>query len=121
MVCPPHLSWEECAALAGSYLTSWTCFYNTPAETLRPGQFVLLQGTGGCSLGALQIAKLAGAKAIITSSSDDKLAKAKALGAYATINYKTTPDWEVEVLKITKGRGVDHVVEVGGGPCKRMQ
>jgi NADPH:quinone reductase-like Zn-dependent oxidoreductase len=71
-------------------------------------------GTGGVSLFALQFAKLSGARVIITSSSDEKLARAKTLGADELINYKTTPDWEKEVLKLTDGRGVDHVVEVGG-------
>ncbi len=75
---------------------------------------MLLQGTGGVSVLALQLAKLAGARVIITSSSDDKLARARALGADETINYRTTPDWELEVQALTGGLGADHVIEVGG-------
>jgi len=74
----------------------------------------LLQGTGGVSIFGLQLARTMGIQVIITSSSDDKLARAKALGANHGINYKTTPDWEKAALGFTGGRGVDHVVEVGG-------
>jgi NADPH:quinone reductase-like Zn-dependent oxidoreductase len=74
----------------------------------------LALGTGGVSVFALQIARMCGAEVIITSSSDEKLARARALGAHHTINYRTTPDWEREVMTLTQGRGVDHVVEVGG-------
>jgi len=81
---------------------------------LIAGQTVLLQGTGGVSVFGLQLAHAMGIAAIITSSSDDKLTRAKALGATHTINYKTTPDWEKAALELTGGRGVDHVVEVGG-------
>ena len=73
-----------------------------------------MQGTGGVSMFALQFAKAAGARVIITSSSDDKLARARELGADETINYRNTPDWEKPVLDLTDGLGVDHVVEVGG-------
>ena len=82
---------------------------------VRAGETVLLLGTGGVSLFALQFAKLHGAHVIIASSSDEKLARAKALGADTLINYRTTPDWDQEVVKATGGRGVDIVVEVGGG------
>jgi len=75
---------------------------------------VLVQGTGGVSLFALQFAKLAGARVIATSSSDAKLARARELGASDGINYKTTPDWDVATRNLTEGLGVDHVVEVGG-------
>ena len=78
------------------------------------GQTVLLQGTGGVSIFGLQFAHAMGMQAIITSSSDDKLAKAKQLGAALGINYKTTPDWEKPAMEFTGGRGVDQVVEVGG-------
>jgi NADPH:quinone reductase-like Zn-dependent oxidoreductase len=78
------------------------------------GETVLLQGTGGVSLFALQFAKLHGARVIITSSSDEKLARARALGADETINYRKTPDWDAEVLRLTGGSGAHHVIEVGG-------
>ena len=76
---------------------------------------MLLLGTGGVSIFGLQFAKMHGARVIITSSSDEKLAHAKALGADETINYKTTPDWDKEVLRLTGGQGADIVLEVGGG------
>ncbi|MGH8082582.1 MAG: zinc-dependent alcohol dehydrogenase family protein, partial [Lysobacter sp.] len=78
------------------------------------GQSVLLLGTGGVSIWGLQLAQAAGLDTIITSSSDEKLERAKALGARATINYRTHPEWQDEVLKLTGGRGVDAVLEVGG-------
>ena len=81
---------------------------------LTPGETVLVQGTGGVSIFALQFAKLAGARVIVTSSSDEKLERAKAMGADATINYRQTPDWATAARELTGGRGVDHVVEVGG-------
>ena len=81
---------------------------------LKGGDTVLVQGTGGVSIFALQLATASGARVIVTSSSDQKLAVAKKLGAAHTINYKATPDWDNEVLKITGGRGVDHVIEIGG-------
>ena len=81
---------------------------------MKGGDVVLVQGTGGVSIFGLQLAVASGATVIATSSSDKKLEIAKKLGARHLINYKKTPDWEDEVLKITKGRGVDHVIEVGG-------
>lgn len=83
-------------------------------DQLKPGDSVLVQGTGGVSIFALQFAKLAGATVIATSSSDAKLEKLKALGADHLINYKTTPAWGMLARELTGGRGVDHVVEVGG-------
>jgi NADPH:quinone reductase-like Zn-dependent oxidoreductase len=82
---------------------------------LRPGETVVLRGTGGVSLVALQLAKATGARVILTSSSDAKLERARALGADATINYVTTPDWEKKVRELTGGEGADHVLETGGG------
>ncbi|PWY95727.1 hypothetical protein BO94DRAFT_541832 [Aspergillus sclerotioniger CBS 115572] len=109
---PDYLSFEEASCLPCAALTAWNALYGlTP---LRPGQTVLLQGTGGVSTFALQIAHAAGATAIVTSSSDEKLAKAKQLGANHTINYRTDPDWAAEAKRITDGRGVDHIIEVGG-------
>jgi NADPH:quinone reductase-like Zn-dependent oxidoreductase len=81
---------------------------------LAPGDTVLVQGTGGVSIFALQFAKLAGARVLATSSQDEKLARVRALGASDGINYKTTPDWDAAVRGLTGGRGVDHIVEVGG-------
>ncbi len=81
---------------------------------LVAGNTVLLQGTGGVSIFGVQLAHAMGITAIITSSSDEKLARAKALGAAFGINYKTTPDWEKAAVAFTGGRGVDHVIEVGG-------
>jgi NADPH:quinone reductase-like Zn-dependent oxidoreductase len=84
------------------------------AGAVKPGASVLLLGTGGVSLWALQLAKAAGLFTIVTSSQDEKLERARLLGAGATINYRTTPEWQHEVLRITDGVGVDLVVEVGG-------
>jgi NADPH:quinone reductase-like Zn-dependent oxidoreductase len=105
------LSFEEAATLPCAGVTAWNALMEgTPA--VRPGAWVAVLGTGGVSLLALQIAKAAGARVIATSSSDAKLERVRAMGADATINYKTTPDWGVEAMRITGG--VDHVVEVGG-------
>jgi NADPH:quinone reductase-like Zn-dependent oxidoreductase len=79
-----------------------------------PGKTVLVQGTGGVSTFALQLAHAAGAKVIVTSSSDEKLVRARELGASETINYKTTPEWGKKVLELTQGHGADVIVEVGG-------
>ncbi|MGH9609101.1 MAG: zinc-dependent alcohol dehydrogenase family protein [Bryobacteraceae bacterium] len=109
---PEALSDEEAAALPCAGVTAWRAlFEDVPAI---PGQTVLLQGTGGVSIFALQFAKAAGLRTIITSSSDEKLARAKQLGADCTVNYKTTPEWEQEARKLTDGLGVDRIVEVGG-------
>lgn len=109
---PPHLTFEEAATLPCAGLTAWNAVVET--GRIRAGETVLLLGTGGVSMFALQFAKLHGAHVIIASSSDEKLARAKSLGADTLINYRTTPDWEQEVVKATGGRGVDIVVEVGG-------
>ena len=109
---PSNLTDEEAATLPCAALTAWRALLVECA--LRPGETVLLQGTGGVSLFALQFAKAAGARVIITSSSDEKLHRARALGADLTVNYEKTPGWGAEVRRLTDGRGVDHVVEVGG-------
>jgi NADPH:quinone reductase-like Zn-dependent oxidoreductase len=109
---PAHLSVEEGATLPCAAVTVWNAMFEH--AKLIGGQTVLLQGTGGVSVFGLQIARVLGIQAIITSSSDEKLAKAKQLGARLGINYKTTPDWEKAAVEFTGGRGVDHVVEVGG-------
>jgi NADPH:quinone reductase-like Zn-dependent oxidoreductase len=109
---PDHLTFEEAATLPCAGLTAWHALME--GGGLKAGQTVLVQGTGGVSLFALQFARLAGARVIATSSSDAKLAKARDLGASDGINYKTTADWDVAVRNLTEGLGVDHVVEVGG-------
>jgi NADPH:quinone reductase-like Zn-dependent oxidoreductase len=108
---PAHLSDEEAATLPCAALTAWHAL--VVAGQVKAGDTVLLQGTGGVSIFALQFAKMSGARAIITSSSDPKLARAKPLGAADGINYKTTPDWDKRARELT-GAGVDHIVEVGG-------
>lgn len=109
---PGALSDEEAAALPCAGVTAWhALFEGVPAIS---GETVLLQGTGGVSIFALQFAKAAGLRTIITSSSDEKLARAKDLGVDETINYRITPDWEQEARRLTGGVGVDRIVEVGG-------
>ena len=109
---PEHLTDEEAATLPCAAVTAWSALM--VRGTLKPGETVLVQGTGGVSLFALQFAHMAGARVIVTSSSDEKLERARHLGAGETINYQRTPDWDQEVLRLTGGKGVDHVVEVGG-------
>jgi len=109
---PPHLSLEEGATLPCAGVAVWNAMVEH--ARLQAGQTVLLQGTGGVSIFGLQFARAMGIRTIITSSSDEKLARAKALGANHGINYRTTPDWDNAAMTITEGRGVDHVVEVGG-------
>ena len=109
---PDHLTDEEAATLPCAGLTAWSTLVTEGG--LTAGDSVLLQGTGGVSIFALQFAKMLGLRAIITSSSDEKLARARDLGADETINYKQTPDWAARVKELTGGTGVDHVIDVGG-------
>jgi len=109
---PQHLSLEEGATLPCAAVTVWNAMMEH--AKLKAGDTILLQGTGGVSIFGLQFAHAMGIRAIITSSSDEKLARAKALGAAFGINYKTTPDWDKAAMQFTGGAGVDHVVEVGG-------
>ena len=109
---PNNLTLKEAATLPCAGLTAWRALVDE--GNLRSGETVLVQGTGGVSVFALQLAKSFGATVIATSSSDDKLEKLKQLGADHLINYKTHPEWGKEVLKLTDNVGVDHVVEVGG-------
>jgi len=109
---PAGYSHIEAATLPCAALTAWTALIGR--GRFQPGQSVLLLGTGGVSVWALQFAAAAGAQVFITSSSDQKLEKARALGATHTINHRTTPAWDAEVLSLTADRGVDHVLEVGG-------
>lgn len=116
---PSNLSFIEAATLPCAGVTAWHALM-AAGRPLKPGDNVLVLGTGGVSLQALQLAKAAGARVFVTSSSDSKLARAKALGASGVINYKTTPEWQDEVMKLTDGHGADCVVEVGGaGTLKR--
>jgi NADPH:quinone reductase-like Zn-dependent oxidoreductase len=109
---PAHLTDGECAALPCAAVTAWTALFTE--GRLQAGQTVLVQGTGGVSIFALQLAKAAGATVILTSSSDEKISRARELGADQTLNYRETPEWARAVRELTGGRGVDHVVEVGG-------
>ncbi len=109
---PDQLSYQEAATLPCAAVTAWNGLFES--SHLRPGDTVLLLGTGGVSIFGLQMAKAAGLQVIITSSSDDKLARTRELGADETINYRTTPEWQDEVLRLTSGKGVDVVLEVGG-------
>ena len=109
---PEGYSFEEGATLPCAAVTAWQSL--VVRGQLAPGETVLLLGTGGVSIFGLQIAKAAGAKVIITSSSDEKLARARKLGADAVINYQTTPDWGKAAANLAGSEGVDHVVEVGG-------
>jgi NADPH:quinone reductase-like Zn-dependent oxidoreductase len=109
---PAHLSFEEAATLPCAGVTAWNALYG--GRSLRAGESVLVLGTGGVSVFALQFAHAGGARVIATSSSDAKLARVKGLGARDGINYRNHPEWQVEVQKLTGGVGVDYVVEVGG-------
>ena len=109
---PEHLSDEEAATLPCAGVTAWHALVH--AGRIKAGDSVLTQGTGGVSLFALQFARLLGARVLITSSSDAKLARARDMGAAETINYKTTPQWDKRVRELTGDAGVDHVIELGG-------
>ena len=109
---PDYMTDKEAATLACAGLTAWRGLVEE--GNLRAGETVLVQGTGGVSIFALQFAKLFGAEVIATSSSDEKLERVKALGADHTINYRENPEWARQAREITDGRGVDHIVEVGG-------
>lgn len=109
---PAGYSAAEAATLTCAALTAWRALFVDDA--VRPGSTVLVQGTGGVSIFALQFAKAAGARVIATSSSEAKLERLKAMGADALINYKETPAWGAKALELTGGRGVDTVVEIGG-------
>lgn len=107
---PKNLTPAEAATLPIAGLSAWEALYTK--GNIQAGQTILLQGTGGVSIFALQFAKLAGARVIITSGSDEKLSKAKLLGADATINSTTHPNWQEQVLELTGGKGVDLAVEL---------
>ncbi len=109
---PAHLSDEEAACLPCAGVTAWNALFGE--GSLQAGQTVLVQGTGGVSIFALQFARLAGARVVATSSSSDKLGRARELGASDGINYRETPAWDERAFELTGRVGVDHVVEVGG-------
>ncbi|KAL5337241.1 hypothetical protein BJX70DRAFT_409376 [Aspergillus crustosus] len=109
---PDYMSYPEAASLPCAAVTAWTAL--TKIEPLQPGQTVLVQGTGGVSLFALQFAKLFGARVLAITSTDDKAARLKELGADAVVNYRTHPDWDREILALTDGNGVDQVLEIAG-------
>ena len=109
---PGHLSYEEAATLPCAAVTSWNALISV--GELKAGDTVLVMGTGGVSIFALQFARMTGARVIATSSSDAKLKRLRELGAAVVINYRTTPEWGTRVLELTERRGVDHIVEVGG-------
>ena len=109
---PEHLTFEEAATLPCAAVTAWNALFTH--GRLQPDDFVLLEGTGGVSIFGLQFSGAAGARPIITSSSDAKLERARELGAFGTANYSTNPDWQDEVRSLTGNAGVAHVLEVGG-------
>jgi NADPH:quinone reductase-like Zn-dependent oxidoreductase len=109
---PASMSYVDGACLSVAAVTAYSAM--VPFAKLKAGDTVLALGTGGVSIFALQIAKMNGARCVITSSQDDKLERCKKLGADILVNYKTTPEWEKEILKATGNRGVDIVVETGG-------
>jgi NADPH:quinone reductase-like Zn-dependent oxidoreductase len=109
---PASLSYEEAATLPCAGVTAWVALREL--GPVRSGDTLLAMGTGGVSLFVLQIARQAGARVILTSSSDDKLQRGRALGADATINYRSVPRWDAAARELSGGRGVDHLVEVGG-------
>lgn len=109
---PDYMTYEEAATLPCAALTAWNAMF--VQAHLHPGQSVLLLGTGGVSIAGLQLGRIAGVRTIITSSSDEKLERARALGADGTVNYREREDWDRAVLDLTDGRGVDLVLEVAG-------
>lgn len=113
---PAHLTDTEAAALPIAALTAWSTLEE---GDVKPGDVVLVQGTGGVALFGLQFAKLAGATVIVLSSSDDKLRRAKEIGADVGINYRNTPDWHVAVKDATGGRGADIVIETAGATLQK--
>jgi NADPH:quinone reductase-like Zn-dependent oxidoreductase len=108
---PAHMSDTEAATLPCAAVTAW---HSLTRGGVGAGSTVLLLGTGGVSVIALQLCRIRGARAVITSSSDEKLERARAMGAWQTVNYREKPEWQDEVLALTDGQGVDHTVEVGG-------
>ena len=109
---PAHLSMEEAATLPCAAVTAWNALFRS--GSLKAGESVLIQGTGGVSLFAAAFARTAGARVIMTSGSEAKIARLHEMGFNEVINYRTEPDWDMRVRDLTGGKGVDHVIEVGG-------
>ena len=109
---PDYMTYEDAATLPCAAVTAWQSMVTL--GNMKAGDTVLILGTGGVSIFALQFAKTAGVRTIITSSSDEKLARATQLGTSEVINYRTTQEWGKKVLELTDGVGVDQVVEVAG-------
>ncbi|KAI0848406.1 putative alcohol dehydrogenase [Daldinia vernicosa] len=109
---PAYLSYIEAASLPCAAVTAWTSLYK--ATPIQPGQTILIQGTGGVSLFALQFAKIAGARVFAITSSDEKAEVLRKLGAESVVNYSTHPDWDQEILALTDGKGVDKVFDIAG-------
>jgi len=109
---PEHLSYEEAATLPCAAVTAWVGLFKRGRT--EPGQYVLLEGTGGVSVFGLIFSSAFGAKSIVTSSQDHKLERAMAMGATGTVNYRANPDWQLNVREISRGHGVDQVLDVGG-------
>lgn len=110
---PSYLTDREASTLPIAAVTAWVALFDH--GHLRPGDTVLVEGTGGVSIFALQLSVAAGARVIVTSSSDEKLARAKELGASHGVNYARDPEWHHRVMELTSGRGADHILEVVGG------
>jgi NADPH:quinone reductase-like Zn-dependent oxidoreductase len=110
---PPGMSFVDASTMPCAGVTAWNAIFES-SNAIRPGDTVLLLGTGGVSVLGMQLARAAGLRTIITSSSDEKLQRARELGAHHTINYRTFPEWQEEVLRLTQGAGANVVLEVGG-------
>jgi NADPH:quinone reductase-like Zn-dependent oxidoreductase len=110
---PAGMSFVDASTMPCAGVTAWNAIFES-SNAIRPGDTVLLLGTGGVSVLGLQLARAAGLRTIITSSSDEKLQRARELGAHHTINYRTIPEWQEEVLRLTQGAGANVVLEVGG-------
>jgi NADPH:quinone reductase-like Zn-dependent oxidoreductase len=110
---PPGMSFVDASTMPCAGVTAWNAIFES-SNRIRPGDTVLLLGTGGVSILGLQLARAAGLETIITSSSDEKLQRARELGAHHTINYRSVPEWQEEVLRLTNGVGAHVVLEVGG-------
>lgn len=112
---PEGLTWTEASALTCSGLTAWNALYGLTDRQIKPGEWVLTQGTGAVSLFAVQFAKAAGARVISTTGSPSKVKQLEQLGADHILNYKENTNWGDKAKELTGGRGVDHVIEVAGG------
>jgi NADPH:quinone reductase-like Zn-dependent oxidoreductase len=113
---PEHLSYEEAATLPCAGVTAWNALHHAgePLSPIHTGETIVIQGTGGVSIFALQLARLLGARVIGTSSSEEKLARAFGLGLDTGCNYKERPEWSKWVIEVTGGKGADRIIEVGG-------